>query len=317
MKRFLAILALVTLPLFGAHAEMKGMTIGSGSVGADYFSFGSAMQQVLAKAYPKYSFENTSTSGSVENLRLLNRGEIDLGLFQVSEATRGAWDATDRFKNEKPYKNIRVIGALFNFNYALIVPKGSSIRSIEDMAGKRVAIGPDPATQDAHNGPIFAASGVDYMKLRRVYGSYSDIYRQFEEGRVDAGIGYMAGYIPIAAILELASSTELTWLSLDADKLMKAGIVPITVPPGKLPYQTGPVVAAQRGINVLAGSSELTDDQAYKVAEQLHKQLPAIAELVPVLQSVMPSPSSLAGPTDPFPYHPGALKYWKDVGFIK
>ena len=192
-----------------ACAEMKGMTIGSGSIGADYFSFGSALQQVLAKTHPKLTFENTSTSGSVENIRLLNRGEIDLGLFQVSEATKGAWDGTGRFSSEKPYKAIRVIGALFNFNYTVIVRKSSAIKSIEELQGKSIVIGPDPATQDVHAGPIFEAFGVDYKKMRRVYGSYSDIYRQFNEGRAEAGMGYMASHIPIAAILELAASSEV------------------------------------------------------------------------------------------------------------
>jgi uncharacterized protein len=307
-------LALAAAP---ARAEMKGMTIGSGSIGADYFSFGSALQQVLAKAHPKLTFENTSTSGSVENIRLLNRGEIDLGLFQVSEATKGAWDGTGRFSSEKPYKSIRIVGALFNFNYTVIVRKSSPIKSIEDLQGKSIVIGPDPATQDAHAGPIFEAFGVDYKKMKRIYGSYSDIYRQFDEGRADAGMGYMASYIPIAAILELAAGTELRWLNLDGDKLKAKGIVPVTVPAGKLPYQGGSLVVAQRGLNVLATTTALTDDQAYEVARLLHKQLATIAELVPVLRSTVADPAPLAAPGDPFPYHAGAAKYWREVGFLK
>jgi uncharacterized protein len=300
-----------------ARAEMKGMTIGSGSIGADYFSFGSALQQVLAKAYPKLTFENTSTSGSVENIRLLNRGEIDLGLFQVSEATKGAWDGTGRFSSERPYKSIRIVGALFNFNYTVIVRKSSPIKSIEELQGKTIVIGPDPATQDVHASPIFEAFGVDYKKMKRVYGSYSDIYRQFNEGRADAGMGYMASYIPIAAILELAAGTEIRWLNLDDQKLKAKGIVPVTVPAGKLPHQDGPLVVAQRGLNVLATTTSLTDDQAYVVARLLHKELATIAELVPVLRSTVSDPAPLAAPGDPFPYHAGAAKYWREVGFFK
>jgi uncharacterized protein len=300
-----------------ANAEMKGMTIGSGSIGADYFSFGSALQQILAKAHPKQTFENTSTTGSVENIRLLNRGEVDLGLFQISEATKGAWDATGRFSNEKPYKSIRVIGTLFNFNYTVIVRRSSTIKSIEQLQGKSIVVGPDPATQDAHARPIFEAFGIDYNRMKRAYGSYSDLYRQFDEGRADAGMGYMAGFIPIAAILELAASTELRWLDLDAAKLKAKGIEPVTVPPGKLPYQDGPLVVAQRGLNVLAGTTSLTDDQAYEVARVLHKELGTIAELVPVLRTSLTDPAALAAPSDPFPYHPGAEKYWRGAGLLK
>jgi TRAP transporter TAXI family solute receptor len=168
-----------------------------------------------------------------------------------------------------------------------------------------------------HASPIFEAFGVDYKKLKRVYGSYSDIYRQFSEGRADAGMGYMAGYIPIAAILELAASTDLRWLNLEGEKLKAKGIVPVTVPAGRLPHQEGPLVVAQRGLNVLATTTSLTDEQAYEVAKLLHKELATIAELVPVLRSTISEPASLAAASDPFPYHPGALKYWREAGFIK
>jgi TRAP transporter TAXI family solute receptor len=300
-----------------AHAEMKGMTIGSGSVGADFFAFGSALQRALAKAYPKLTFENTSTSGSVENVRLLHRKEVDVAIYQVSDATIGAWDGTGRFKGEAPYKELRTIGTLFTFNYSLMVPKNSAMRTIEDFKGKRVAIGPDPATQDSHCKPIFQAFGVDYEGMRRVYGSYSDIFRQFAEGRVDAGIGYMSGFIPLPSILELFASTEVRWINMDPAKLRAGGINPITVPAGTLPFQDGPLVVAQRGLNLLGGTSAMSDEQAYEVARTMHKDLAVMAELVPVLKSNVANPASLAQATEPFPYHPGAAKYWREQGFMK
>jgi TRAP-type uncharacterized transport system substrate-binding protein len=153
--------------------------------------------------------------------------------------------------------------------------------------------------------------------MRRIYGSYSDIYRQFAEGRADAGMGYMSGVIPIAAVLELAAGTELRWLTMDPEKLKAAGIVPMTIPPGTLPHQDGPLVVAQRGLNVLAGSVELSDEQAYEVARLLHRELAFVADLVPVMRRNLAEPASLAVSSDPFPYHPGAARYWREAGFLK
>lgn len=318
-KMAVACAAATLLVLAGApaQAEMRGMIIGSGSVGADFFAFGSAMQRALARTYPRLTFENTATSGSIENVRLLHRKEVDLSIFQVSESTIGAWEGTGRFKGEQPYKELRTIGTLFTFNYSLIVPKNSSIRTIEDFKGKRVAIGPDPATQDTHAKPIFQAFGVDYEGMKRTYGSYADIYRMFGEGRVDAGLGYMSGFIPLPSILELFSGTPVRWINLDGEKLKAAGIVPIVVPPGTLPFQEGPLTVAQRGLNLLGTTAALADDQAYEIARVMHKELANIAELVPVLKSNLANPASLAQGTDPFPYHPGAAKYWREVGFMK
>jgi TRAP transporter TAXI family solute receptor len=300
-----------------ARAQMKGLTIGSGSVGADFFAFGSAMQRALARNHPRLTFENTATSGSIENVRLLNRKEVDIAIFQISESTIGAWDGTGRFKGEQPYRQLRSLGTLFTFNYSLIVPRNSSIRTIEDFKGKRIAIGPDPATQDTHARPIFQAFGVDYDGMRRAYGSYADIFRMFAEGRVDAGMGYMSGFIPLTSMQELFASTPVRWIDLDAGKLKAGGINPLTVPAGTLPFQDGPLTVAQRGLNLLAGTTALGDEQAYEIARVLHKELTAIAELVPVMRSNLADPTTLALGTEPFPYHPGAAKYWRDAGLMK
>lgn len=301
-----------------ARAEMTSLTIGSGSVGADFFSFGSAMQQALSKDYPNLTFENTATSGSVENVRLLHRGEVDTAIFQLSEATKGAWDATGRFAGEEPYKDLRTIGTLFDFKYAIIVPANSNIRSIEDLKGKNIAIGPDPASQDVHAAPLFAAHGVNYESdIKRFYGSYSDIYRQLGEGRYDAGMGFMSGFIPIAAIQEMASGTDIRWLGWDAEKLKADGIVPVTVPADTVVGQAEPFVAAQRGLNLMAATDRLSDDAAYALAKSLHEHLKEVADLVPALKANLADPSTLVQPTEPFPYHPGAERYWREVGLIK
>lgn len=301
-----------------ARAEMTGLIIGSGSVGADFFSFGSAMQQALSKNFPDLTFENTATSGSVENVRLLHRGEVDAAIFQLSEATKGAWTGGGRFEGEEPYIDIRTIGALFDFKYAIVVPADSSIRTIEDLKGKSIAIGPDPASQDIHAAPLFAAHGIDYQAdLNRFYGSYSDIYRQVGEGRYDAGMGFMSGFIPIAAIQELASGTEIRWVGWDAEKLRTAGIVPVTVPADTVVGQTEPFVAAQRGLNLFATTDRMSDDAAYELAKALHQELAAIAELVPAMRANLGDPSTLVQSTEPFPFHPGAERYWREAGLLE
>jgi TRAP transporter TAXI family solute receptor len=302
----------------GAQAEMKGMIIGSGSVGADFFSFGSALQQALAAEFPDLAFENTATSGSVENVRLLHRGEVDVAIFQISDATTGALTGSGRFEGEEPYDDLRAIGTLFDFKYYVIVPADSDIRSIEDLRGASIAVGPDPATQDVHAAPLFEAHGIDYENdLERFYASYADVFRQLAEGRVDAAMGYTSGFIPLPAIQELLASTEVRWLGWDPDKLRANGIVPVRVPGGTLPGQDDEIYAAQRGLNILAGTDDLSDEQAHELARVLHQRMPEIAELVPALRANLNEPTSLAQSTGPFPYHPGALAYWRDAGPMK
>jgi hypothetical protein len=318
-RRIAAGVVLAGMTLFGnANAEMKGMIIGSGSVGADFFAFGSALQQVLGAEYPSLTFENTATSGSVENVRLLHRKEVDTAIFQISAATTGALTGSGRFDGEEPYDDIRAIGTLFDFKYSIIVPADSDIQTIEDLKGKSIAIGPDPATQDVHAAPLFEAHGLNYKEdLGRYYASYADLYRQVGEGRFDAAMGYTSGFVPLPAIQELAASTDIRWIGWDAEKLRAQDIVPVTVPADTLPGQTEPFVAAQRGLNILAATTDLTDDQAYELAKTLHTRIKALSELVAALRANLVDPTTLAQPVAPFEYHPGAEKYWREVGLVK
>lgn len=302
----------------GASAqELKGLTIGSGSVGADFFVLGTSLQRVLSEAFPRARIENTATTGSVENFRLLRRKDIDVGLYTTS-AVLDAWHGRAGFANEPAFQEIRTIAGVFHFTYSLISLRSSGFKSMTDLKGKRVGIGPDPKTLGPLYSPFINASGLNYEKdIQHVYASYADIFRMVGEGRIDAVVGFTSGFKVPASIQELASAKDIRWLSMDADALTKAGLLPITFPMGSLPGQEGPVVACKIGFVAMAATKDMPDDVAYTVAKAVHQNLKKLAELQPALGESVAEPMTLANNTDPFPYHPGAMKYWQEAGLWK
>ncbi|MSP87995.1 MAG: TAXI family TRAP transporter solute-binding subunit [Alphaproteobacteria bacterium] len=312
--------AVAMLGMAGAASaqDVKGLTIGGGSVGADFFVLGTALQKVLSDVYPGARIENTSTTGSLENLRLLRRKDIDLGLY-TNTAVADAWHGRGAFASEPAFQEIRSIAGVFHFTYSIITLASSSLKDPADIKGKRIGIGPDAKTLKPLYAPwIEASSGLNYdTDIQHVYASYADIFRMLGEGRVDGVVGFTSGFKVPASLQELSSAKPLRWISMDAGKLAAAKLEPITFPPGALPGQTTPVTAAKFGLVAIAATTTMSDATAYSIAKAIHQNLKKLTELQPALGQAVTEPTTLAADTTPFPFHPGAQKYWTEAGLWK
>jgi TRAP transporter TAXI family solute receptor len=302
-----------------AAQELEGLTIGSASVGGDFFVLGTAMQQILAETYPNGKFENSVTAGSVENARLLRRKEIDVGVFTItSVALKDAWNGTGGFSKEEPYTELRNLAGFFHFIYHVITRKDSGIETFEDLKGKRVGIGPDPNINDPTYRIFVDAHGIDYMAdLDRVYASYADIFRLTGEGRIDAAITWTSGFKPPASVQEIASAKELRWLPMSREALEGAGLPVVDFPAGSLPHLDEANVAPKYGLVSIAATTDMSDDTAYALVKILHEKFEQFSELQPAIREAAANPHTLSASSDPIPYHPGAIRYWKEVGLWK
>ena len=318
-----ATLAIGIVGLVGSAAptwaqKLDGVTIGSGSVGGDFYLMGTAMQQVLSEAHPGAKVENTVTAGSVENLRLLRRKDIDVGIFTITgNAIKDAWNGRKAFEKEKPYTELRNLAGFFHFIYHVITLADSDIKTYADLMGKRISVGPDPNINDATYSPFIMANGLDYFKLDKVYMSYGDAFRLLGEGRVDASITWSSGFKLPPAVQELAASKKLRWLPQSRQGLIDAKLEVVEFPAGSLPHLTADQVAPKYGLVAIATTKDMSDDTAYAIVKTLHKRFDQFAQLQPAIQEAGANPETLTANTDPVPYHPGAIRYWKEAGLWK
>ncbi|MGQ0662831.1 MAG: TAXI family TRAP transporter solute-binding subunit [Pseudomonadota bacterium] len=312
---------IATVSMGGVHPlsaqELKGLTIGSGSVGGDFFILGTALQQVVSKAYPNAKIENSATAGSVENLRLLRKKEIDVGILAAdSPPVVNAWRGEGGFKDERPYQEIRALIGFFHFTYNVLTRKDSGIKTYADLKGKRVGIGPDPALNDPFYSPFIEANGINYKNdINRVYASYADIFRMLKEGRVDASVGWTSGFKIPASIQELQSATPIRWMSMDPEALRRANLEPVVFPAGTL--QEEATTSVKLGFVVVGTTNALLDNVAYAFAKAVHQNFSHLAEMQPAIRQGVSDPSTLTAKAGPLPYHPGAIRYWKEAGLWK
>ncbi len=165
--------------LAGDSAKPRFLSIGTAPPGGAFFVVGGAIGEVLNENRGDSNWEVTAeaTKGSQENIRRLLRGELDLALSNSAIsyfATRGeGWD------QEYPVRTVMTLAP----NIALFVTQESSgIRTVSDLRGKRVVLGPAGAGFHFFLRPLLEAHGLTYDDLTELNGTQSGAVNLLADG---------------------------------------------------------------------------------------------------------------------------------------
>jgi TRAP transporter TAXI family solute receptor len=137
----------------------------------------------LSKSVPNLDVSVTATGGSVENIRRVNGGEADMGLSFASDVHE-AFYGQEKFK-DKPLTNYRSVGVVFVGVAHAITYADSGIRSVQDLAGKRVAVGTPGSGTFASAERVFRSLGV-WDKINRIPLLGAQAGEAMSDGKADA-----------------------------------------------------------------------------------------------------------------------------------
>jgi TRAP transporter TAXI family solute receptor len=219
-------------------------TFASGPRGGEYARFGSALVERLAKARPDMAVRHIETEGSVQNVTLLVRGEADYAIVQADVAAQ-ALAGRGAFAPLGPATTLRALGSLFPDAVHVVVPAASSIRSVEDLRGKRVDIGAPASGTRFSAAAVLAAHGVGVGDLgEAVEGGREAAADRLASGRLDAFFVTIAP--PARALQALAVRPGIRLLALGRQNVERliaenTGLVALTIPAGTYPGQREPV----------------------------------------------------------------------------
>lgn len=284
-------------------------TFASGPRGGHYTRFGSALVEGVAKAGAQVTVRNRETEGSVQNARLLARGEADYALVQSDVAAR-AFAGQAPFAGGEPLKTLRALGSLFPEPIHIVVPATSPIREVTDLRGKRVDIGlPSSGTRyDALAILELHGLGARDLAEARQEGMEKAIQR-LRDGKLDAFFATIAA--PVRGLQALAARHRVRMLSLSSDHIerliaQQPGLVPITLPLNTYPGQSVEIhtVAAAA---LLVTTSDVPDTEVERVLDLVFKKV-NFASLGSAEGSKIAKQTALRGVT--IPTHPGASHYF-------
>ena len=315
MKKFLKISTLIlvsAMMLAGCSKNAKkDYILATGGTGGTYYPFGGAIANIWNTKIENMNVTAQATGASAENLRLINKGEAEYAIVQ-NDVMDYAYNGTDLFAGEK-LANIMTIGTLYPEVVQIAVSKDSGIKSIADFKGKRISVGDAGSGVEFNAKQIMEGYGLTFDDIKKNNLSFKESAEGIQNGTLD-GCFVTAG-VPNAALQELAFTAGLTLVPVDGDAAKKIckkyGYYTQTTIPGGTYKGTDDDTPALAIKATLAVSSKLDDQTVYEMTKALFENLYELATAHAKGKEVS-AKAAVTGVSVPF--HPGAKKYFKEIG---
>lgn len=316
MKKLLSVCVAV-LFLIGAVATVYAadtkLVLSTGGTAGTYYPFGGAMARIWDTKIPGMNVTAQTTGASAENIRLVNKKEAELALVQ-SDTLDFAYNAKEAFK--EPIKSMSAIAVLYPEIIQVVVRADSPVKSIADLKGKKVGVGAPGSGTEANFRQLMDIYGLAKDDVKSQYLSFSESAEQFKDRHIDAFI--VTAGIPNAAIMDIGTQHEIRIINIPADMAAKlTGKYPFLaatkVPAGTYKNQAQDVATVAVNAVLIAGN-DLSTDVVYNLTKALFDNQ---AELASAHAKGKELNLQYAVKGVSIPFHPGALKYYKEKGAIK
>lgn len=320
LRRFstavLAVAAVVILYGIGASDRAQAqqrITIGTNPQGSLYYVVGGGIAKILSEELGRRATTQPYAGSSVY-LPLVDSGEVTLGLISSLDGGRSY-----RGEGSEPTRNLRTIARLWPLSYAYVTRADSDIRTIQDLAGKRVVVEIRAnAALAAANRAMLASGGLSEDDVESVdIGNLPQGIEGLIEDTLDATA--IAVGIPLTRQAHASISGGIRYVALDGENATDAfleeqlpGLFTTVVEPSDArPGVQEPTKVT--GFDVfLIGSAEISDEEAAELARTVHEHFDTLREDYPPLRSAQAD--EVAAATNTVPYHPGAIAYFKEQG---
>jgi TRAP transporter TAXI family solute receptor len=298
-----------TIP-FGVFAQEKvDLKMMTGPMGGSWYPLGGAIADAIQKEIPGVNV-SVSPGGGMANVLGLELGKCDIGFSNSSSAV-------DALNGRPPYKkkteNMRQLANLYPQYFQMVVTEASGIKSVADLKGKSISPGPKGHTGELLAQQVLEVYGLSYKDMAKVHHvQYSDSVSLMKDGHAQAYI--LGTTIPASSILDLAADRKIRLLPLPDDKIkalqkINAGYLKRIIPKGTYPGVDYDVPGVGYFTHLII-SAKLPDELVYKITKTLANNLPRFAEVVKDMKGVTPKDLALDVGV---PFHPGALKYYKEI----
>lgn len=294
--------------------KKKDLVIGTGSTSGTYYVIAAAMASAVNNHSDKVNVVVQPTKGSVENINLTNTGDIQMGMSN-SDGVYFAATGTNMYE-ATGVQNISGLMSLYMSAGQIAAMKDSGIETYGDLRGKKVCLGPPSTTITEMSKAILIEYGIDPEKdITPYYLSFEEGLQKLTDGEIDATF-FVAG-VPTAAMISATSTGKVTLVDCDKqiiDKIAaeKSYYIPYTIPAGT--YK-----GTDKDINTLKIMTEIfvnkdvPEDVVYEFVKQALENVADYKDAHTVGAEIN---AETAAKTSA-PLHPGAEKYFKEIGVIK
>jgi TRAP transporter TAXI family solute receptor len=299
-------------------AQQKFITIGTGGVTGVYYAVGGAICRLVNKDRKEHGIRCSveSTGGSVYNVNTIRTGELDFGMAQSDvqfNATKGVGPYKD-----SPYRELRAVFSVHPEPVTIVARRDAGIRQLADLKGKRFNVGNPGSGTRVLTEQLVAALGMKLADFSLVSELKADEHGQAVcDNKIDAflyAVGHPAGNIQDVtttcdSVLVPAVGPAVEKLVGEHPYLAKA-----TIPGGM--YRGNPNPTETYGVlSTLVTSARTPDDVVYRVVKGVFDNFGEFKGLHPAFAHLDPARMIKDGLSAPL--HEGAIRYYKEKGWIK
>jgi len=307
----ITVAALVAPLALAAENFINVLTGGTSGV---YYPLGVALANVIGKAMPGAKTSVQATKASVENLNLLQAGRGEIA-FTLGDSLSDAWKGNEDAGFKTPLKKLRGIAAIYP-NYVQIVARADSgIKTLADLKGKKISVGAPKSGTELNARTILHAAGIEYKDFAKVeYLPFGESVELMKNRQID--ITLQSAGLGVSALRDLAASMAIVVVPIPPDVIRKTGdpaYLPAVIPANTYQGQTADVPSAAIQ-NYLVTHDGVSADTVYAMTKALWTGLDQLVAAHSAARAI-DLKKALEGM--PVPLHPGAEKYYKEVGLIK
>jgi len=295
------------------------VTIGTGGITGVYYPTGGAIAKIVNKKKKLYGIRCTveSTGGSVFNVNAIISGDLEFGVVQ-SDRQYQAVHGLAEWESKGPQKKIRSVFSIHPESVSLVAADDANIKHMDDLKEKRVNIGNPGSGQRQNSIDALTNAGLNFMKdLIVEQVKAAEAPGLLQDGRIDAFF-YTVGH-PSGAIKEATAGRRKTHfvpiLNVESLLRMYPYYAKSMIPRHQYPGATNTEDIPTFGVKAtFITSSDVSEEIVYAITKEVFDNLDDFKKLHPAFE-VLTKQNMLEGLTAPF--HPGAIKYYKEVGLMK
>ena len=307
-------LGAVTLAGGRANAQAKFFRIGTGGTGGTYYPVGGLIGNAISS--DKINVSAVATNGSLANINAIMGGSLESG-FSQADINAWAFTGTVVYEGKPKVEELRAIANLYPESVHVVIKKGLNVKTLADLKGKRVSLD-EPGSGTLVNAKvILAAYGITEKDFKPEYLKPQQAAEKMKDGAVDAFFS-TTGY-PQGSITELAATSGIELVAIDGagrDKIMAQYkfFAADKIPDGAYKDVKGVdtiavgaqwVTSAKQDTElVYEVTKALWSDKTRTMLDNGHAKGKAVQQA-----------TALTGIG--IPLHPGAEKFYKEVGLIK
>jgi TRAP transporter TAXI family solute receptor len=315
--------ALVAAGLFTASAasaqDQQFITIGTGGVTGVYYPTGGAICRLVNKNRAEHGIRCSveSTGGSVYNLNTIRAGELDFGVAQ-SDWQYHSYNGTSKFEEAGPFEELRAVFSVHAEPFTVVARADASVTNFDDLKGKRVNIGNPGSGQRGTMEVLLEEMGwtTDDFELATELKA-SEQSQALCDNNIDAFV-YTVGH-PNGSIKEATTACDANLVNVQneaTDKLV--GENPYysyaTIPGGM--YRGTDEDTTTFGVRAtFVTSTAVSDEVVYELVKAVFENFEDFKKLHPAFATL--EKEQMVSASLSAPLHPGAEKYYREVGLIE